>query len=309
VAKDKRGWLTPDSAPVGEKVRTIRIPDSPAFIQAVNGALWELVLDYNWQEDGFLTPEQCQDFMKEMFWEYLGSDNMLPKDYVKGLTVRTVNQSATGIVFLAAGECADVTNKHALVNPSEIEIVWDSAARVANTWYKVIFSVLGGSIAPRIESANYTPVEYERFVGWVRTKTDSTNVVRLSSLAFGSERMSLYQDMTPPGLTDSAFIWSNNFVNGVYTTFDMSSYLPPGCTLASLAFQVVAPSAAVTLRTREYGRTHAGTSIVGSVSANSMVTNLTIGQVIRSQRFDLWASAAQASSWLNGWVSSFVYSV
>lgn len=64
-------WLTPNGPiPAGKICRRVRIPDDILFIGDVNGALLALAQDYNWEQDGTLTPTECADAMFEMWNDF-----------------------------------------------------------------------------------------------------------------------------------------------------------------------------------------------------------------------------------------------
>lgn len=66
-----RGWLTPDTIPIGRACRVIRIPDSPEFIAPLTGALLSLAEAWNWEKYGALTPEETAEVYWQMVNEYL----------------------------------------------------------------------------------------------------------------------------------------------------------------------------------------------------------------------------------------------
>lgn len=51
-------WLTGDEVPTTFKCREVRIPDNPAFVSALNGAVLELTYPHNWEQFGTLTPQE-----------------------------------------------------------------------------------------------------------------------------------------------------------------------------------------------------------------------------------------------------------
>lgn len=64
-------WLTPDGPiPTAKICRLVRIPDDIFFIGDVNGALLALTQQYNWEEEGTLTPEECADAMFDMWNDF-----------------------------------------------------------------------------------------------------------------------------------------------------------------------------------------------------------------------------------------------
>lgn len=67
-------WLTPDSPPdEGGYCRTIKLPESPELLYALNGAFLELTRSWNWQQFGDMTPEQTAEIMQVAFLDYLDS--------------------------------------------------------------------------------------------------------------------------------------------------------------------------------------------------------------------------------------------
>ncbi len=70
-------WLTPDSAPAATRCRRILIPDDPAWLALVSGALVELTKPENWEQFGTVTPEEAADRAQVMFLEYLDAECMI----------------------------------------------------------------------------------------------------------------------------------------------------------------------------------------------------------------------------------------
>lgn len=63
-------WLT-GNAPSGAAVcRTIFVPDEPTFRAAVRGALLEMTYEYNWEQEGDLTPAEAAALAFEMLETY-----------------------------------------------------------------------------------------------------------------------------------------------------------------------------------------------------------------------------------------------
>lgn len=60
-------WLTPDEIPESTQCGTLLVPDNPAIIAAVIGALYDLTLPENWELFGAITPEQIASAMQIMF--------------------------------------------------------------------------------------------------------------------------------------------------------------------------------------------------------------------------------------------------
>jgi len=63
-------WLTPDDIPEGAACRPLFIPDSTDWLAIVSGAIDALTKEYNWEEFGTLTPEECAERMQEMMQQY-----------------------------------------------------------------------------------------------------------------------------------------------------------------------------------------------------------------------------------------------
>lgn len=59
-------YLTPD-APITDRTvcRTFRVPNDPAFLSLLSGAVASLVFASNWERFGSLTPEQAADYFKQ----------------------------------------------------------------------------------------------------------------------------------------------------------------------------------------------------------------------------------------------------
>jgi microcystin-dependent protein len=64
------GYLTPDSIPADTICRVLFIPNDPAIIAAVTGAINELVYSWNWEEYGTVTPEEMAEGLVDMFDQF-----------------------------------------------------------------------------------------------------------------------------------------------------------------------------------------------------------------------------------------------
>lgn len=74
-------WLTPDEIPEGTACRPLFIPDSTDWLAIVSGAIDTLTKNYNWEQFGTLTPEQCAERMNDMlnlYYEEMCNDCLLP---------------------------------------------------------------------------------------------------------------------------------------------------------------------------------------------------------------------------------------
>ena len=63
-------YLTPDTIPASKSCRVVRIPEDPAIIAAVTGAIQTLAFDYNWEKYGDITPDEIAQAMRDMFDEF-----------------------------------------------------------------------------------------------------------------------------------------------------------------------------------------------------------------------------------------------
>lgn len=70
-------YLTPDTLPLTESCRRLLIPDDPAIIAAVKGAINELSNPANWEQFGSVPPEAIAYRMLLMFEKFAESDCML----------------------------------------------------------------------------------------------------------------------------------------------------------------------------------------------------------------------------------------
>jgi len=70
-------YLTPNSIPVARLCRRIFIPDEPYIIAAVNGALYDLTREFNWQQYGEIEPAEIAQAMITMQHEYYESDGCM----------------------------------------------------------------------------------------------------------------------------------------------------------------------------------------------------------------------------------------
>jgi len=64
------GWLTPDTLPTTTLRRWLCIPDEPAFLAVVTGALLRLTYAENWEAYGAVTPQEAADAMSVMLEGY-----------------------------------------------------------------------------------------------------------------------------------------------------------------------------------------------------------------------------------------------
>lgn len=65
IPPDRKLYLTPDAPVTGRFCRSIIIPDDPAWVGAVDGALSQLAEAESWREFGDLSPEEtAQDFLE-----------------------------------------------------------------------------------------------------------------------------------------------------------------------------------------------------------------------------------------------------
>jgi len=63
-------YLTPDAIPGTKQCRGLFIPDDPAIVAAVTGAIEELAFAYNWELFGTVTPAEMASAMRDMFDEF-----------------------------------------------------------------------------------------------------------------------------------------------------------------------------------------------------------------------------------------------
>lgn len=73
-------WLTPN-APEPHKffTRRLLIPAASDFLGLVNGALFELCQQHNWEQDGDMTPEETASFFMDLWRQYLENENEPPE--------------------------------------------------------------------------------------------------------------------------------------------------------------------------------------------------------------------------------------
>jgi len=71
-----RGWLTPDTLPSTATRRALLIPDSPIWEAIVTGAILELTYNFNWEQFGELTVEECTARMLTMLNQFLDGVGM-----------------------------------------------------------------------------------------------------------------------------------------------------------------------------------------------------------------------------------------
>jgi len=67
-------WLTGDEIPEDEFCRVIRVPNDPAFIHAVSGALLDLTYAHNWEQLGALTPQEQADAFDNVYVAFMNSE-------------------------------------------------------------------------------------------------------------------------------------------------------------------------------------------------------------------------------------------
>lgn len=75
-------YLTGNSIPVGQKCRSIHVPDDPAFMAALSGALLELTYPYNWEQFGTLTPDDMAQEFINVYGNFADSVCIEPEDVI-----------------------------------------------------------------------------------------------------------------------------------------------------------------------------------------------------------------------------------
>lgn len=63
-------YLTGNTIPGSFRCKVVRIPDDLAFLDALNGQLYELTLPENWETDGTITAQQMADAFSDIYEEY-----------------------------------------------------------------------------------------------------------------------------------------------------------------------------------------------------------------------------------------------
>jgi len=63
-------YLTGNTIPSGSRCKVVRIPDDLAFLDALNGQLYELTLPENWETDGTITAQQMADAFSDIYEAY-----------------------------------------------------------------------------------------------------------------------------------------------------------------------------------------------------------------------------------------------
>lgn len=67
-------YLTPDFPPTGDFIcRRLRIPNDLTVIQLVNGAISELMKEFNFEQSGAMTPAETVQLFSQMYLEYVES--------------------------------------------------------------------------------------------------------------------------------------------------------------------------------------------------------------------------------------------
>lgn len=69
IPPNKPLYLTPDSVPVGRFCRQFQVPDDPAWVGILDGAVSELMNPEMWRETGELTPEEAAEVWSEMVFD------------------------------------------------------------------------------------------------------------------------------------------------------------------------------------------------------------------------------------------------
>jgi len=69
----RHGWLTPNNGATETLCRALIIPldDNLQFLQAVNGALYDLTQPYNWEQFGDMTAQEAADVMRLVYDTYV----------------------------------------------------------------------------------------------------------------------------------------------------------------------------------------------------------------------------------------------
>jgi len=75
-------WLTPDDIPSEGIKRWLCIPNTPALLASVTGALLPLAYAENWEQYGDVTPEEAAAAMSLMLEEFISQEGKcLPMSY------------------------------------------------------------------------------------------------------------------------------------------------------------------------------------------------------------------------------------
>lgn len=72
-------WITPDATGGGNIARCLSVP--PSLQPAVNGALQELLNEYNWEQVGNMTPAECVEAMTNVLSTYYESECDVPQTF------------------------------------------------------------------------------------------------------------------------------------------------------------------------------------------------------------------------------------
>lgn len=75
-------YLTGDTIPSSERCKVVRIPDDLAFLDALNGQLYELTLPENWETDGAVSAEDMAAKWDEIYDLYVAQECVELSDFV-----------------------------------------------------------------------------------------------------------------------------------------------------------------------------------------------------------------------------------
>lgn len=108
------GWLTPDEIPSEGLKRWLCIPNTPALLAAVTGALLPLTYEDQWELYGTVTPADAALAMSLMLEEFLAQESMCMKSLHQPILFRhTTAQNGNGGTFtLGAWRTRPLNEKH-----------------------------------------------------------------------------------------------------------------------------------------------------------------------------------------------------
>lgn len=141
------------------------MPDDPAFMAALNGAMLELTYPWNWEQFGALTPDEMAQEFINVYGEFADSVCIEPDDLIYPKQFHTFGQVGKVIagntligVALAGALYGGYTKMTTPAISQEWEIEVLLAKGIWNFWYMCISNNSSADIRFRLNGANTTNI-------------------------------------------------------------------------------------------------------------------------------------------------------
>jgi len=128
-------YLTPDEIPEATSCRSLLIPDSPDWLAIVSGAINELGQEWNWEQQGSVTPEEASQAMLQMWLAFVQSEcggGACPRIFRVNISGVFEESTDGGETWTAPSGDATVPPTPAREEPTEQERRCLAAANAAN---------------------------------------------------------------------------------------------------------------------------------------------------------------------------------